>query len=314
MAAARPFFSWQQTMLRVKDPIKSVNFYQSHFGMKLISKYDFPDAKFSLYFLATLRDKSWDLEPTSEEAHKFLWNFDGTCLELTHNWGTENDPDFSHNSGNEEPYRGFGHIAFHCEDLEQSCSILEAAGVQFKKKPNEGRMSGLAFVYDPDGYWIEVIPREKTDYDGYNLSQTMLRVKDIEKSLHFYRDLLGMTVVKERHFEEAAFSLYFLASARKNGEDSDTNPKTMYHPILELTHNHGTEKDPNFSYHSGNEDPKGFGHTGFLVDDLQGACDFLEKNDVSFKKKPHEGSMRGLAFAYDPDGYWVEIIQRGLQV
>ena len=56
---------------------------------------------------------------------------------------------------------------------------------------------------------------------------------------------------------------------------------------------------------------RGFGHVGFLVADLDAACAFLESEGVAFKKKPAEGNMRGLAFAYDPDGYWVEIIQRG---
>ena len=44
--------------------------------------------------------------------------------------------------------------------------------------------------------------------------------------------------------------------------------KKMFNPVLELTHNHGTEDDPNFSYHNGNTEPKGFGHVGFLVDDV----------------------------------------------
>ena len=43
-------------------------------------------------------------------------------------------------------------------------------------------------------------------------------------------------------------------------------------------------------------------------------CDALEQNGVEFKKKPSEGNMKGLAFALDPDGYWVEVIGRGLQV
>mmetsp|Transcript_78596 Transcript_78596/g.118205 ORF Transcript_78596/g.118205 Transcript_78596/m.118205 type:complete len:240 (+) Transcript_78596:220-939(+) len=180
-----------------------------------------------------------------------------------------------------------------------------------KKKPNEGRMSNLAFAYDPDGYWIEIVAREKTTYSGFNFSQTMIRIKDPAKSLAFYRDLLGMEIIKERHFEEAKFSLYFMASKRKNGEDEDKNPMTLFHPVLELTHNHGTENDENFSYHNGNTDPKGFGHTGFLVDDLSKACEFLEDNKVQFKKKPEEGKMRGIAFVCDPDGYWVELIQRG---
>jgi len=88
----------------------------------------------------------------------------------------------------------------------------------------------------------------------------------------------------------------------------------MYQPVLELTHNHGTETDPNFSYHNGNTDPRGFGHIGFLVDDLNSACSYLDDHQVSFKKRPEEGRMRGLAFVTDPDGYWIEIIQRGLKV
>ena len=56
---------------------------------------------------------------------------------------------------------------------------------------------------------------------------------------------------------------------------------------------------------------RGFGHIGFLVNDLDLACNYLENKSISFKKKPLDGAMRGLAFIYDPDGYWVEIIGRG---
>ena len=277
--------------------------------MKLIDKYDFPEYKFSLYFMAKLKEDN-GIEPGTEEAHKFLWNFDGVTLEFTHNHGTEDDENLKHNNGNVEPHRGFGHIAFCTEDVYAACEILDKNGVKFQKKPDEGRMKGLAFALDPDGYWIEIVARAKTDFLGYNLSQTMIRIKDPKKSLPFYRDILGMETVEEKHFSD--FSLYFLASKRKNGEDADKNPKTMFHPILELTHNHGTENDENFSYHNGNTDPRGFGHIGFLVDDLDKSCEYLESNQVSFKKKPSEGNMRGIAFVYDPDGYWVEIIQRSV--
>jgi lactoylglutathione lyase len=67
-------------------------------------------------------------------------------------------------------------------------------------------------------------------------------------------------------------------------------------------------------YHNGNDQDKGqlrgFGHVGFLVDDLYGACANLESQGVVFKKRPEDGNMKELAFAYDPDGYFVEIIQR----
>jgi lactoylglutathione lyase len=87
--------------------------------------------------------------------------------------------------------------------------------------------------------------------------------------------------------------------------------------VLELTHNHGTERDPAFSYHNGNDEDldqgmlRGFGHVGFIVDGLEAACEELEDQGVTFKKKPKDGNMHSLAFAYDPDNYWVEIIERG---
>lgn len=68
-------------------------------------------------------------------------------------------------------------------------------------RSDEGRMKGLAFAYDPDGYWIELVPRDKgaTHPEQYNLGQTMLRVKDVKKTLDFYTGQggLGMTKASE---------------------------------------------------------------------------------------------------------------------
>ena len=86
--------------------------------------------------------------------------------------------------------------------------------------------------------------------------------------------------------------------------------KTLWNHCLELTWNHGTEGDAEFKVHDGNAQPQGFGHTGFLVDDIEGACEAMEKAGVVMKKRPSDGNMRGIAFAYDPDGYWVELIDR----
>ena len=68
-----------------------------------------------------------------------------------------------------------------------------------------------------------------------------------------------------------------------------------------LFSNHGTEDDESFSYHNGNSDPKGFGHIGFLVDDVYKASEELEKAGYAFQKKPDDGKMKGLAFVKDPD-------------
>ena len=314
MASEKQNFSWQQTMLRVKDPKETLPFYQTLFGMQLIDLYHFPQMKFSLYFLATLPEgEIFNLEPGTEEAHKYLWNFKGTALELTHNYGTEDDANFKHNNGNVEPHRGFGHIAFYIEDVYKACEELESKGVKFQKKPDDGRMKGLAFALDPDGYWIEIIKRgENSQIKGYSLAQTMIRVKDPVKSIAFYRDVCEMTLLAEKHFEEAKFSLYFFASLKNGEENLQLNER--FNPVLELTHNHGTENDDSFSYHNGNTEPKGFGHIGFLVDDVNVACERIENAGCSFIKKPNDGKMKGLAFAKDPDGYWIEIIPRGFNV
>ena len=145
-----------------------------------------------------------------EESEDALWSMKyQSCLELTHNYGTENDDNFKVSSGNVEPNRGFGHIAVMTPDVYQACAELETNGVAFHKRPDEGRMKGLAFALDPDGYWIEVIRRGEASVvpkeTKYTLAQTMLRVKDIKKSIAFYCDVLKMSVIKISHFSD--FSL-----------------------------------------------------------------------------------------------------------
>jgi lactoylglutathione lyase len=142
-------------------------------------------------------------------------------------------------------------------------------------------MKGLAFVNDPDGYWVELVKRSENAGipNECNFSQTMLRVKDPKKSLAFYKRM-GMKLLEERRFDD--FSLYFLAPS---GVSDDANVKDLFQPVLELTHNHGTEKDDDFKYYTGNEDErKGFGHIGFLVDDVYKACDGIREMGYGFKK------------------------------
>ncbi len=78
-------------------------------------------------------------------------------LELTHNHGTETDASFAgYASGNTEPGRGFGHIAITVSDIEAACARFESLGVTFKKRLTDGKMKSIAFILDPDGYWVEV--------------------------------------------------------------------------------------------------------------------------------------------------------------
>ena len=278
-----PRWTWQQTMLRVKDPKPALAFYQDVCGMTLVDKYDFPAMKFSLYFLQSLpagasagaggaRDgegADWYAraatrapgplpagstaphEPGSDAAHKYLWSTPGATagalrappltplrnhraataltlhlssspalpaggrvgvtLELTHNWGTETQPDFKYHPGNADR-DGFGHIAFAVPDLYAAAARMDAAGVRWKLKPGEGKMKNIAFAYDADGYWVELVERAEGDGSApyFTLAQTMLRVRDPRASVAFYRDRLGMTLLRESHYGD--FSLYFLAT------------------------------------------------------------------------------------------------------
>ena len=111
-------------MLRIKDPAVSVPFYEQHFDFKLIHKYDFPQWKFALYFMTTVPEGTILPVPGTKEAEKLLWTSDSTVLELTHNYGTENDEDFKINNGNVEPHRGFGHLAVMTKGMFTLCILL----------------------------------------------------------------------------------------------------------------------------------------------------------------------------------------------
>jgi lactoylglutathione lyase len=79
--------------------------------------------------------------------------------------------------------------------------------------------------------------------------------------------------------------------------------------VLELTHNHGTEKEATTPYHNGNSEPRGFGHLCISVPDVVAACERFEALGVTFQKKLSDGRMRHIAFIRDPDDYWIEILQ-----
>jgi lactoylglutathione lyase len=158
----------------------------------------------------------------------------------------------------------------------------------------------------------------KDTLSSTRLNQTMLRIRDPRQSLAFYCDVLGMELLEQFDFDKMEFSLYFLGfSADLEGERPDDRGERVewvfrQSALLELTHNWGSESDENFpGYHNGNSDPRGFGHIGITVPDVHAACNRFEELDVTFVKKPDDGSMKGLAFIQDPDGYWIEVLSPG---
>ena len=131
----------------------------------------------------------------------------------------------------------------------------------------------------------------------------------IQRNVIAFYEALGMKVVYGKKFDD--FSLYYLASNVNDDDVFDVETATdvdearrkvgeRFGPVFELTHNHGTENDDDFKHYNGNEEGRqGFGHIGFLVDDVYEACDVIREMGYGFKKEPDGGSMKGLAFAWD---------------
>lgn len=152
--AASRGFVFNHSMLRIKDPAVSLDFYTRIFGMRLLRKLDFPEMKFSLYFLHRADDGE---VPPEEVGPRTAWTFaQRGILELTHNWGTESDPAFRYHDGNAQP-QGFGHICFAVPDLTAAVAWFDANRLTFVKRPEQGKMRDVAFIKDPDGYWIEIV-------------------------------------------------------------------------------------------------------------------------------------------------------------
>lgn len=114
----------------------------------------------------------------------------------------------------------------------------------------------------------------------------MIRVQDIDKSLMFYQQLLGLTLTRKFDSEQGRFSLYYLAT-----QEGD--------PEIELTHNWDGG-----DYTSGNA----FGHLAFAVESIYDTCQTLEDGGVTILRPPRDGYM---AFVKDPSGISIELLQIG---
>jgi len=90
----------------------------------------------------------------------------------------------------------------------------------------------------------------------------MLRVRDAEMSLKFYKKSLGMSLLRTNENANAGFTLYFLGypGVEAGGRFGEDTQSSDLEGLLELTHNHGTENEEAFKYHDGNSEPQGFGH------------------------------------------------------
>ena len=123
-----------------------------------------------------------------------------------------------------------------------------------------------------------------------HILHTMLRVVDLDKSIHFYTEVLGMRLLRRTDFPEGKFTLAFVGF----GEESDNT-------VIELTHNWETT-----SYDLGNA----YGHIAIKVDDVYAACERISAagGEVVRPAGPMKHGTTILAFVKDPDGYMIELL------
>ncbi len=123
---------------------------------------------------------------------------------------------------------------------------------------------------------------------------TMVRIADVDRSLEFYRDKLGMREVRRTDSEAGRYTLIFLAAP----DDEETGRATQA-PLLELTYNWDPE-----TYGEG----RNFGHLAFAVDDIYETCQRLMDAGVTINRPPRDGRM---AFIRSPDNVSIELLQKG---
>lgn len=119
---------------------------------------------------------------------------------------------------------------------------------------------------------------------------TMLRVGDLDRSIKFYTEVLGMKLLRRKDYPDGKFTLAFVGY----GDESENT-------VIELTHNWGTD-----SYDPGN----GFGHIALEVDDVYQATDEIRKRggEVIREAGPMNAGTTIISFVTDPDGYQIELI------
>lgn len=124
------------------------------------------------------------------------------------------------------------------------------------------------------------------------LLHTMLRVGDLQKSLDFYQNVLGMKLLRQSENKEYQYTLAFLGY----GDESDTT-------VLELTYNWGTS-----DYDLGNA----YGHIAIEADDIYQTCEKIKSlgGQVTREPGPVKGGSTVIAFVKDPDGYMIELINK----
>lgn len=250
---------------RVADMDKTIEYYEKHFGLKKVRYRDIPEEKYTNAFLAAgPEDKNF-------------------ALELTYNYGKD-----SYNIGS-----GFGHFALRVEDVYKTVDSIKAAGGKVSRDagPVKGGDSIIAFVDDPTGYKWEIIGSKGKPIPE-PIAQVMLRVTDLDKSIKYYTEALGMQLVKKKDNPEYKYTLAFLAY----GPEEDN-------VVFELTHNWEQDKYENFKGDA-------YAQVAISTNDVYKTAEAIRSLGYEVTKEP--GPLPGLGTkitaSVDPDGWKVVFV------
>eukprot|EP01026_Neomeris_dumetosa_P021376 TRINITY_DN18708_c0_g1_i4.p1 TRINITY_DN18708_c0_g1~~TRINITY_DN18708_c0_g1_i4.p1 ORF type:complete len:313 (-),score=45.46 TRINITY_DN18708_c0_g1_i4:165-1028(-) len=242
---------------RVGNMEETIEYYKKHFGMKTLRYRDIPEEKYSNAFLGY-----------GPETEMF-------CMEFTYNYGVD-----SYDLGS-----GFGHFALGVEDVYKTVDSVKAGGGKVTRDagPVKGGTSIIAFVEDPTGYKFELLNRPGTKAP---ICQVMLRVGDLDKSIKYYTEVLGMNQLRVSENKEYNYTLGFV------GYEDDEKNQT----VVELTYNHGVTE-----YEKGNA----YAQVAISTKDVYKTAEQIEACGGTITRPPGPVSGIGtkIVATTDPDGW-----------
>lgn len=245
------------TVHRVGSMDESIKYYKECLGMQLLRYRDIPEGKYSNAFLGY-----------GPETTHF-------AMELTENYGVD-----SYDLG-----EGFGHFGVATSDVAAIVDKVKAAGGKVSREPGpvKGGKTVIAFVDDPTGYKFELIQREGEIPEP--LAQVMLRVGDLDKSIKYYTEVVGMKLLRTRDNPEYKYTLAFLGYGP---EDSST--------VFELTYNYGKT-----SYTKGDA----YAQVAISTKDVYKTAEQIKAAGglVTREPGPVPGIGTKIVATTDPDGY-----------
>lgn len=294
--------------------------------MRLVTRLDFPDLSFSLFFYAYTDDVPPELSVPQAQRAKWLWSRPYPTVELTWNWpggGGSYDEAIraveggdmggeEYVSGNEQGALGFGYLGVTVERLGD---VLGALGESVDVVDSGER---VLVVKDPDGYYIRLEGRReglggRVPQEDPVFGRVVVRVKDVGQAVTFF-GRLGFQVVAS--VDGKGVTEVWMGYVGGEGGGGGRGKEALAgrrECLIGLVHVWGTELSEGLVYQNGNVRPyRGFGHVGIVVDDIYDTVQQMEKEGYQVVRKPGPFKDVGeIAFVAEPSsGYWVEIIKR----